>query len=95
VSDQTEHKSHKKEYFLVFLALGVLTLIELFIPGTKGLSTFAKGSALTFLAVGKACLVAYFYMHLKDETRYMKYLAMVPISAAFYAVVVVLESMFR
>jgi cytochrome c oxidase subunit 4 len=88
------HGSHKKEYFMVFLALGVLTALELFVPGMKG-TTLAKGSLLTCLAIIKAFLVAYFFMHLKMEKRWLQGIAAIPISAALYALFVCLESMYR
>jgi cytochrome c oxidase subunit 4 len=34
-------------------------------------------------------------MHLKEETAWLKYIAAVPISAAFYAAALVLEGMYR
>ncbi len=89
------HKSHKLEYFKVFLVLTALTVVELVIPGMKSISTFAKGSSLTFLALGKACIVAWSYMHLKEETKWMRFVAMIPISAFLYAVMVILESLYR
>ncbi len=89
------HVSHKKEYFAVFVILAVLTIIELFIPGLKNVSTFMKGTALTGLAVAKAFVVAWFYMHLKEETAWLKFIAAIPISAAVYALVLILESMYR
>ncbi len=89
------HKSHKKEYFLVFGALVLLTLLELWIPGLKNIKYFWRASSLVFLACGKAFLVAYFYMHLKEETKWLKIIAAVPLSAAVYALVVILESLFR
>lgn len=95
MSTDVAHKSHFKEYMLVFLALTLLTAIELVIPGLEKASTFFKSSSLVLLAVGKAFIVAYFYMHLKDETRWLKFIAAVPISAAVYAAVVILESMYR
>lgn len=91
---EVSHKSHKAEYFKVFLVLTALTIVELIIPGMK-VSHFAKASSLTFLAIGKACIVAYSYMHLKDETKWMKFVAMIPISAFLYAVMVILESLYR
>lgn len=89
------HVSHKKLYFGVFLALAVLTIIELFIPGLENVSRMNKGISLTVLALGKAFLVAYFFMHLNEETRWLKIIAAIPISAGLYATVVVLESLFR
>jgi len=88
------HTSHKKEYFIVFLLLAVLTLLELKVPGLS-IAYFLKASSLCLLAVGKAFLVAYFYMHLKQETKWLRFIAAIPISAAIYAIVLILESMNR
>jgi len=93
VSD-VSHKSHKAEYFKVFILLTALTIIELIIPNVT-LSKLAKGSSLTFLALGKAALVGWSYMHLKEETKWMRFIALIPISAFIYAAVVVLESLYR
>jgi len=90
-----EHKSHKKEYLIIFVLLAVLTGIEIWAAEIPGLSKLAKGSALTFLAVGKAFLVAYYYMHLKEETKWTKFIAAVPIMAAVYATVLCLEAMYK
>lgn len=89
-----EHKSHTKEYVIVFFVLTFLTVLELMIPGLKTPYAY-KAAGLIGLAVAKAAIVAYFYMHLKEETRWMKLIACIPISAAFYAVALVLESMYR
>lgn len=91
---EVSHKSHKLEYFKVFLVLTALTVVELIIPGMK-ISQFAKGSSLTFLALGKACIVAWSYMHLKEETKWMRFVAMIPIAAFGYAAMVILESLYR
>lgn len=89
-----EHKSHTAEYVIVFFVLTILTVLELMIPGLKTEYSY-KAIGLVALAVGKALVVAYFYMHLKEETRWMKLIAAVPISAALYAAVLILESMYR
>lgn len=90
-----EHKSHKKEYMIIFLALGILTVLEIWVAEIKGLAKFSKGSALTLLAVGKAVIVAYYYMHLKEETKWLKFIAILPIAAAIYATVLCLEVMYK
>jgi cytochrome c oxidase subunit IV len=89
-----EHKSHWKEYFIIFLILTFLTIVELLVPGLDT-AYFYKASALIFLAIGKAFIVAYYYMHLKDEKGWLKFIAAVPISAGIYALVVILESIYR
>ncbi len=89
-----QHKSHTKEYIIVFFVLTFLTILELAIPGLKTPYIY-KAIGLCGLAVGKALVVAYFYMHLKEETAWLKFIAAIPISAAFYAAALVLESMYR
>lgn len=89
-----QHPSHTKEYIIVFFVLSFLTLLELFIPGLKTEYSY-KVVGLVGLAVGKALIVAYFYMHLKEETRWMKLIAAIPITAVMYAVGLILESMYR
>lgn len=89
-----QHPSHTKEYVIVFFVLTFLTILELFIPGLKTVYAY-KVIGLVGLAIGKAFIVAYFYMHLKEETRWLKFIAAVPISAALYAATLILESMYR
>jgi len=94
VGNATAAKGHRKEYFIIFLILTALTIVELIVPNMT-MSKFSKGSALVALALGKAGLVGYFYMHLKDETWWMRFIALIPISAFIYALVVILESLYR
>lgn len=89
-----EHKSHTKEYIIVFVVLSLLTGLELLIPGLATPYHY-KAIGLVGLAMGKACIVAYFYMHLKEETRWLKLIACIPLSAALYAATLILESMYR
>jgi cytochrome c oxidase subunit 4 len=95
VQAHSEHKSHKKEYIIIFVVLAVLTILEIWVAEINGLSKMGKGSALTFLAIGKAVLVAYYYMHLKEETKWMKFIAAIPVMAAVYATVLCLEAIYK
>lgn len=88
------HKSHTVEYVIVFIALTVLTVLELAIPDLK-VAYHLKAIGLIGLAVGKAFIVAYFYMHLKEEKAWLKFIAALPISAAIFAIVLILESVYR
>ena len=88
------HKSHTTEYVVIFFILTILTVVELLIPGLNTPYIY-KATSLVGLAVGKACIVAYFYMHLKEETAWLKLIAAVPVSAVIFAVVVILEAMYR
>ena len=92
---EVEHESHTKEYIIIFFVLAFLTVLELIIPTLKNVEYFYRASGLTFLAMGKALVVAFYYMHLKEETRWLKFIAAIPISAAVYAAVVILESVYR
>ena len=93
--DAHEHKSHKKEYFIVFFVLAILTAIEIWVAEVHGISKFNKGASLTLLAVGKAFVVAYYYMHLKEETKWLKFIAALPILAGVYATVLCLEAIYK
>jgi len=90
-----EHKSHKKEYIIIFVVLAVLTILEIGVAEIKQLSKLEKGASLTLLALGKAFLVAYYYMHLNEETKWTKFIAAIPIMAGVYATVLCLEAYFK
>ena len=88
------HKSHTTEYVIVFFALTLLTGLELAIPGLQ-VEYYLKAVSLISLAFGKAFIVAYFYMHLKEEKGWLKFIAALPILAVIFAFVLILESVFR
>lgn len=90
----TEYKGHTKLYIMVFLLLGVLTVAEL-IAAEGDFSYTFKLWSLTILAIGKAFAVAYWFMHLNEESGWLKFIAAIPLSAGVYAVVLILETMFR
>lgn len=89
-----EHKSHTKEYVIVFFVLTLLTVLEIKIPELDTAYVY-KAIGLVGLAVGKALIVAYYYMHLKEETKWLKFIAAIPIAAVFYAAALILESIYR
>ncbi len=90
----SEHKSHTLEYIIVFVVLTVLTGLELMIPGLN-VEYKLKAISLVSLALGKAFVVAYFYMHLKEERAWLRIIAAMPILAGLFAVALILESMYR
>lgn len=94
MSEHHQYKSHTKEYIIVFFVLTLLTGLELMIPGLNSPYHY-KAIGLVGLAMGKAGIVAYFYMHLKEETGWLKLIACIPLSAAMYAAALILESMYR
>ena len=94
MSEKHEYHSHKKLYIIIFFALTILTGVELVIPDLD-IAYAYKASSLVGLALGKAFLVAYFFMHLNEESKWLKYIAAVPLSAFLFAAVLIVESMFR
>jgi len=89
------HIAPKSEIFRVFVVLVVLTGVELgvvYIIHSKKLLV----SALVGLALAKAYTVAMYYMHLKAETKIMKFMVYLPLIAPpMYAVVLMLEAAWR
>tara|TARA_R110002072_G_scaffold288917_2_gene455654 strand:+ start:35315 stop:35605 length:291 start_codon:yes stop_codon:yes gene_type:complete len=88
------YHSHWKKYLYVFILLTVLTVAEVIAAESNWAYTL-KAVSLSVMAIGKAVAVAYWYMHLDEDTAWMKFIAAVPISAAIYACVVILESLYR
>lgn len=84
-----ENTHDHPNYIMVWLALAVLTAVEVGI-------TFLSWSKTTIilvlvaLAVWKALLVALYFMHLKFEKRPLRILAVAPIPLAFILVLVVI-----
>ena len=93
-SEVGTYHSHAKKYWLVFLLLTVLTIAEL-IAAEGNFPYSFKAISLTVLALGKAVAVAYWYMHLDEEKGWLKFIAAIPISAAIYAGVLILEVLYR
>jgi cytochrome c oxidase subunit 4 len=87
---------NRKEYWVVFVALAVLTALEVAVVYVPGIPKGLLVSALILLAVAKASCVGLFYMHLKHETRILKLTVAIPLATpAVYAVVLVLEAAWR
>jgi cytochrome c oxidase subunit 4 len=79
----------KREYLVIFAVLFVLTVIEVW--AATAFSGTAKWLSLVVLASAKAGCVGWWYMHLKQERGWLIFIALLPIIAAFYAVVLILE----
>jgi len=86
-----EHKH--PNYMAIFWLLAVLTAVELsvvFLPFGK----MINGTLLCALAVGKAAVVAMYFMHLKFETRTLGLIAITPLAIATLLVFVILPDAF-
>jgi len=91
-----EHKPNRKEYLVIFLALLVLTALEVGLAQVPGISKTLMRLGLVAMALAKAGLVAMFYMHLKHETRVLRLTVAIPLATpALYAVILISEAAWR
>jgi len=68
-------------YMAIFWYLAILTVVEIgviYMP----LAKFTIGVLLCSLALGKAALVAMYFMHLRFETRTLGMIAVIPLMIA-------------
>ena len=87
----TEHKH--PNYMAIFWYLAILTAVEIgviFLPFGK----LTNGTLLCALALGKAALVAMYFMHLRFETRTLGMVAVTPLAIATLLVFVLLPDGF-
>jgi cytochrome c oxidase subunit 4 len=91
-----EHKPNRKEYLVIFVALVVLTVLEVGLAQVPGISKPLMRLGLVGMALAKAGLVAMFYMHLKHETRVLRLTVAIPLATpALYAVILISEAAWR
>jgi cytochrome c oxidase subunit 4 len=87
--------AHKHpNYMAIFWWLAILTVVEIgvvFLPFGK----VVNGTLLCALALGKASLVAMYFMHLKFETRTLGLIAVTPLLIATLLVFVILPDAFH
>src|SRR4029453_9427620 len=80
-------------YMAIFWILAVLTVVEIavvFLPFGK----MVNGTLLCALAVGKAAVVAMYFMHLKFETRTLGLIPLTPLASPSLLVFVILPDAF-
>ena len=91
-----DHKPNRKEYFVIFVALFVLTVLEVIVAQIPGLSKTILALVLVGMAVAKAALVGLYYMHLKHETKVLRLSVAIPLAApGVYAIVLISEAAWR
>src|SRR5713226_10397848 len=86
-----EHKH--PNYMAIFWYLAILTIIELAVIYMP-LAKFTIGVLLCALALGKAALVAMYFMHLKFEAKTLGWIAVTPLAIATLLVFVLLPDGF-
>lgn len=96
-AEHGHHVPDRKGYWRIFGMLAALTALEVGIAYLdQVISKTALVTALVGLALTKAGLVAYFFMHLKQETKEMKWTVLIPtIFPTLYAFVLIAEGMYR
>jgi cytochrome c oxidase subunit 4 len=92
-----DHKAHVRGYMRVFVVLIVLTVLEVGVAHPSlGIAKNLLVTGLVALALGKAAIVALYYMHLKGETKFMKWTVVFPVAfPALYAFILIAEGMYR
>lgn len=79
----------RRPYIPVFIALGILTLIEIQIPGLD-IPKASQIFVLMMFAIGKGSLVVLYYMHVRYEPRLLSLVAFVPLIMALALVITLL-----
>ncbi len=86
--------SHKLKYFIIFLIVTILIVFDVFVV-KSGLPYSTKAGVIIASCVAKVFIELFFYMHLKDETKWMMLIASVPVLSVILAIVLVLEGAYR
>ena len=90
---------HYKEYWVIIFILAVLTLVEVAIAQESIRAQLAPPlfvSAMVFMALAKAGLVGLYFMHLKHETKVLRWTVIGPLTLPFiYAIVLIAEALWR
>jgi cytochrome c oxidase subunit 4 len=86
---EAETRDRWKIYLFIFGALFVLTIVELYI-GNLIADRDGQVAALVGLMIAKAALVVLYYMHLRWESRVLRWLVLIPFFAAVFFVTILL-----
>jgi caa(3)-type oxidase subunit IV len=87
--------ANRKQYMQVFAGLAALTALEVAAVYLH-LEKKTLIAILVLMAVTKAGIVGMFYMHLKAETKTLKYSVAIPMTLpALYAFVLIAEGAWR
>ena len=81
--DVAKHDDSKGQYFWVWGARLVLTAIEVVLGFKQVLSAVRLLEVLLILSVIKSALIIGYFMHLKFETRLMRWLLVISVTACF------------
>ena len=92
-------KPHYREYWVIIISLAVLTVVEVMIALPFIRDHLAHGvfvGTMIAFAIAKALLVALYFMHLKYETKVLRWTVFGPLAFFFvYVVVLIAEAGWR
>ncbi|MCK4971169.1 MAG: cytochrome C oxidase subunit IV family protein [Thermoplasmata archaeon] len=86
---EEEARNRWKIYTVIFVALFVLTVLELYV-GSLFSEKSAQVAVLVALMLAKASLVVLYYMHLRWESRVLRWLIIIPFFAAVFFLTILL-----
>jgi cytochrome c oxidase subunit 4 len=90
------HAPNRKEYWKIFGVLLVLTVLEVVVAQVPGIGKTTLGVTLVAMAIAKAGIVALYYMHLKHETKVLRFWVAIPFAApAVYALALIADAAWR
>jgi caa(3)-type oxidase subunit IV len=91
------HGPTTSTFITIWLVLGFLTIVELAVPRVYAAEwdRHTKWILLVLLAVSKATLVGLYFMHLKWERPWLKYIALLPAYMGVAAVLLMCEEAWR
>jgi cytochrome c oxidase subunit 4 len=91
------HASHRRTYLIIFGLLFLFTVVEVAVSRPAlHVPKVPMVLALVALALTKAGLVAFFFMHLRHELRALRWTVLLPFSfPALYALVLIAEASWR
>jgi cytochrome c oxidase subunit IV len=94
---EAAHGPSKSTFITIFLVLAFLTVVEVAIPQVYSAphNHHTKMLLLVSLAIGKALLVALYFMHLKWETPWLRRIALMPAYMGGAAVILMIETAWR
>jgi caa(3)-type oxidase subunit IV len=86
----------RKQYLKIFGILTFLTALEVGVVYIPGINRILLGIALVGLALSKAVIVGWFFMHLGHETKHLKGTVAIPFAfPVIYAFVLIAEAAWR
>ena len=96
ITDTSNVHVDRKEYWFIFFMLFLLTVLEVGVVFVPGISKALLISALVLMAIGKAALVGWYFMHLSHDTPSITWSVVIAMAIPFfYAAVLIAEALWR